>query len=559
MPDIDTQIREYFDTTSSPISVDDVVAVSRTPMAPTTGRASERLGSRRWLIGIAAAILALLLFGFLPWLLEGPDMGPVVTTPDSPTTTALPSTSMTTALETAGTTIDQITIDVVASVVPGLGTLRWERITGNEDSLPMLAHVERDPSGGFISHEGAKLWHSEDGLTWTSEDLVPELSGYQFVFVQDGWAVGSNGWDGPLGVYRKAGDSFVRAELEPPHLPDLPGLGWHQTSRLPLESAGITLIPGPAWAEVPWGEIYGLFEVDCGPRVEQCTQGPGSRWDEPSETLRIHHPQTGSVMAVLATAVLGDTVTFTDAATGATVHTISGTARFTADRIAGHVKYGSELAHMGGWVSNQDGAFAWVDFPWSTGVVHAVHDGGFAAFELVWDWHPSGDTPPTPLVSAAVWTSPDGVEWTNRGEPPFADNAAQHIWIKEGLHEMWATVVTGFEGTDNVGGREVTADWTSTDGVTWTQVATPIPLLYSREFETDFGFVVTAMPQSKHQIWVSTDRSTWYRVEGPPGSHEPDGAGYAASAAAANAIFVTIGDDETGTRTLWIGRFDSSP
>lgn len=534
MPDIDTQIREYFDATSSPISVDDAVGVRLTAVAPITGRVTEHLRPG-WLVGIAA-VLALWLFGLLPWLPNGPDMGPVVSTPNLP-------------------------VDDVASGVPGLGTLRWERITGDLDTLPRLDRVEKTPSGGFVSYEGSlqgpKVWRSEDGLTWTS-DLVPELGGYKYLSVQEGWVVGENKLleGGPPRVYRRTGDSFVRVQLESSRLPDIPaGLEWRQSSWPPLESAGITLIPGLASAEVPWGEIYGFFEVanGCGPLTEQCTFEPQDMWDEASETLTIHHPEGAPVIGALTIAVVGDAVTFTDAATGATMHTIGGTARYPADRIVAHVKFGYGLGHMGGWVSNQGGAFVWVDFPWSAGQVSALPDGGgFVAFELV--WNPSGDT----LVSSAVWTSPDGVEWTNRGEPPFVDSGARSVDLKQGLHEVWATVTTGLEGNSPADGEELTTAWTSIDGVTWTQVATPFPLLYSQEFETDFGFVVTAMPQLRYEFWVSTDRSTWHRVAGSPGMQRTF-RGHLASSSAGKAIFVTLSDDETGIRTLWVGRFDSSP
>ena len=41
-------------------------------------------------------------------------------------------------------------------------------------------------------------------------------------------------------------------------------------------------------------------------------------------------------------------------------------------------------------------------------------DGGFAAYEFVYDWQAN---PSTPLVSATMWTSQNGADWTNAGEP----------------------------------------------------------------------------------------------------------------------------------------------
>ncbi len=552
MPDLDTQIREYFDATSSAVSVDEVVEAAEgwTAVRPVGGVLPARPGHRGWLVGIAAAVLVVLLLGLLPLLL-GPSDGPVVTTPDPPTTTSLPSTATTTQAESVATTI--VTMDVVASVVPGLGTLRWERVSGDEDTLPQAFNVERDTGGGFISYEGTQVWRSDDGVAWSTEEIAAELRGYQWVFVQDGWASGSNGQAGDPRLYRDAGGSWVPVELEEPRLPEISGLEWWRWFGLPLESDGVTLVQATARAEVPWGEAYGMFEFDCG-ASEPCEQGPRGMWDAPSETLRLHHPANGSVLAVLTMTVQDDTLTFTDVTTGATVHSVTGTERYPASLIAERLTSGGGISHAGGWVSHQDGAFVWVEFPWDDAEVRTVPAGGFAAFEFVWDWH----SPTTPLVSTSVWTSPDGIEWTNRGEPPFADPEAQWISIKQGLHELWASVVTGYEGTESASGAELAFDWTSTDGVTWTQIVSPFPRLHSREFETDFGFVATAMPQSTHLFWVSTDRATWHQVEGPPGSHEPDGAGYSGSSAAGDLLFVSVGDD-AGARTLWIGRFDSAP
>ena len=63
------------------------------------------------------------------------------------------------------------------------------------------------------------------------------------------------------------------------------------------------------------------------------------------------------------------------------------------------------------------------------------------------------------------------------------------------------------------------------------------------------------MPQSTHMFWVSTDGSTWHEVLGPPGSHEPMGAGYSGAGAAGDILWVSTGEN-SGSRRLWIGEFE---
>jgi hypothetical protein len=68
--------------------------------------------------------------------------------------------------------------------------------------------------------------------------------------------------------------------------------------------------------------------------------------------------------------------------------------------------------------------------------------------------------------------------------------------------------------------------------------------------------VATAMPQSTRIFWVSTDVATWHEVVGPPGSHETMGAGYSGAGAAGEILWVSVGE-ESGSRRLWLGRFES--
>jgi hypothetical protein len=550
MPDLDVQIREYFEATSTPLSVDDVfqVPVGGDLVRPMTQRPTPRPLHRGWLVGIAAAALALVVIGAVSLLSERTEGGPAGTTPDT-------STSTTVEVESAPATI--VPVDGPSSIVPGLGTLRWVRVTGDEGSLPR--GFESDPNGGFISYESSKVWRSEDAVTWRSEPGAPEFAQHAYVSVQDGWAWALAGYPYPPELFQKVGDSWVLVELESTRLPDIVGVDWLQWVAPPVESDGTIFFSGTARAEIPWGDIYGTIEMDCGWIPQRCSQAPGQGWNDRSETLEISNPAGGSVLAVVKVTVVGDTVSFTDIDTGKPVHTIIGTADYPAERIAEEMTRGRGVAQAFGWVSHEGGALEPVVLPWTEfdGTIYAVPGGGFAAYEFAYDWP---WFPEAPIVSAAMWTSTDGVVWTNRGEPQFFDPGAQHIQMQQGRHQLRASVVTG--STDaGTAGAEISDTWASTDGITWSRVATPFPLLYSTEFATDFGLVVTAMPQSRHLLWVSTDGSTWYEVDGPPGRQRSDGAGYMASGAAGDVLYVSMGElnQYAETRTLWIGRFEPSP
>jgi len=101
--------------------------------------------------------------------------------------------------------------------------------------------------------------------------------------------------------------------------------------------------------------------------------------------------------------------------------------------------------------------------------------------------------------------------------------------------------------------------WHSPDGLHWihdTTTAESFPPENFRTgiFETNFGLVEMSMPQSIHLISVSRDGEYWERVKGPPGPHEPSGAGFSAAGATGDLIWVLV-DEDTGPRTYWIGTF----
>jgi hypothetical protein len=197
-----------------------------------------------------------------------------------------------------------------------------------------------------------------------------------------------------------------------------------------------------------------------------------------------------------------------------------------------------------------------VPLPWeSTAGILVVPTGGFAAYEFAYDWQ-SGP----PFLGAVAWTSTNGVDWVDHGEPSFVVRrrlmaSRLYIGVSSGDTQLKASVTTGY---DAVTGRESGDTWVSTDGLTWSQIEVESPL-FINEQRTDFGWVASDAGMG-FRFWVSTDGATWFEVAGPGGSAEPNGpgGGYEGSGAARSILFGAVGND-VGKRTLWIGTFESAP
>jgi len=160
------------------------------------------------------------------------------------------------------------------------------------------------------------------------------------------------------------------------------------------------------------------------------------------------------------------------------------------------------------------------------------------------DFRPSDTWPavePTDLdrsvtsMGTLSWTRVSGDEETLPGGPIEADGSGGYV-----AHERDGVL------------------WRSSDGLHWihdtTSESSAGENFRTGIFETNFGLVEMSMPQSIHLISVSRDGENWETVQGPPGPHEPSGAGFSAAGAAGDLIWVVVHED-TGSRTLWIGKF----
>lgn len=156
------------------------------------------------------------------------------------------------------------------------------------------------------------------------------------------------------------------------------------------------------------------------------------------------------------------------------------------------------------------------------------------------------------VSEATVWTSLDGVLWTNTGEPGFETADAEWVQVQADGDLIRASVIAN---SGSVSGDEEFESWITEDGVlTWRQEDSMFPLI-TQFFDFDFGRVAMAMPQSQYMLWISADGESWEEVASPPGSHGPDGAGSASAGAAGDVIWLSIAN-VSGPRTLWIGSIE---
>ncbi|MCP3974649.1 MAG: hypothetical protein GY720_09165 [bacterium] len=178
-------------------------------------------------------------------------------------------------------------------------------------------------------------------------------------------------------------------------------------------------------------------------------------------------------------------------------------------------------------------------------------------------------------VGSAVWTSPEGRDWTRvthdeatsisemadvvTGGPGLVA-VGDHVWTSpDGLSWTRAADVEGQMSAVTVGGPGFVAVgqseggaggaiWTSTDGTTWTQVSDDqaIGLRPGEAFPSEgFAAVVSAGPRlvaigERTSLWTSTDGFTWTEIPKGPGSF---GFVMAAVADGSNVIVVGIVDE----------------
>jgi hypothetical protein len=549
MPDLRIQIRTYLDETSEPITPEEVYDRQ---FADGNVRPLTRIPDRNWiptgvLVAATAAAVALLVVGIPLLVSRGDGSSPAGDTASSTTVV----TTTTIGVQSAPTTVQQDTVEAASSFVPGLGTLTWQRINGDETTLPRGISSYLD--GQYVAIDVEGQWTSTDAVTWTRTEGA--FGDYRWLYAEGDWAIGVQVEEVVRNdLLRKEGDTWVPVDLPPvAGLPEVAGITWIERQTIPIESDGVLITNVTHFGQIAWGDVFGVFEIDCG-EPAPCEMQPLGWWDNEAQVLRIENPSNGTALARADVVVVDDEVRFVDRQSGEVIHVVRGTADFPANKIAEKVKRdGVGLAVNGGYVSVDDGVtWSWVTFPWDPiGDLVAVPDGGFASFVFEYDWQL---IPDDPIVAATVWTSTDGTTWTDVGPPQFAIEGAVIVLVQTMGDRLVATARTE---NDELTGLANSTTYASTNALDWYRFDLPFPPDFAT-YETTFGMVVTSMPLNRWMFWVSTDGgSEWHEVEGPPGSHELMEAEsfYTAGGVAGDILYVALGSGQEGPRTLWVGTF----
>jgi hypothetical protein len=156
---------------------------------------------------------------------------------------------------------------------------------------------------------------------------------------------------------------------------------------------------------------------------------------------------------------------------------------------------------------------------------------------------------------AAVWTSPDGLTWTQvpHDETVFGGYGSQDMWsvvaVGSGL------VAVGYDGPDD--DRDA-AVWTSPDGLTWTRVPHDEAIFGGDDWQV-MASVVAGGPglvavgydgpydDADAAVWTSPDGLTWTRVPHDDAVFGGYGSQDMCSVVAVGSGLVAVGRDESGS------------
>jgi hypothetical protein len=163
-------------------------------------------------------------------------------------------------------------------------------------------------------------------------------------------------------------------------------------------------------------------------------------------------------------------------------------------------------------------------------------------------------------TDAAVWTSPDGVVWSRvpHDEAVFGGGDVQKTMSVAAWESGFVAV-----GMDLSGGDFDAAVWTSPDGVVWSRVPHDEAVFggdANQQMDevviTESGFVVVGLESTGEDwdaaVWTSPDGAVWSRVPHDEVVFGGDANQQVLSVVAAESGVVAVGDEESG------GDFDAA-
>jgi len=152
---------------------------------------------------------------------------------------------------------------------------------------------------------------------------------------------------------------------------------------------------------------------------------------------------------------------------------------------------------------------------------------------------------PTPLHEALAWTSSDGQSW----EPVDLEAGFENVTFGPLIHRDDGSLVSlGQRGlVDESGGINefVPAAWTTTDGVTWTEIDPPLEGVALEVRQGAKGVLAVVYPHSGdgHQLWLSADGMAWELVHSLEANYIDIGAGDDGFAAVSWVFASGVGDE----------------
>ncbi len=554
MKRLEKQLAEYGDfheDEQGPISPLDIIAPERSETAvgsqlirPDQGLEESPAATSRtgWWVGVVAAIAAVVFISLVPLWLGSGEVQPA----DPPTDTIVAVTTQPEVfIEEATEPYAEIRVET------SFGGLTWTELAGDENTVP-AGEIQLDPEGnGYLVQERGRIWRSQNGLVWNVEEAFLDLGNYEHVFIEGRWAFAYTE-DGIPTMFERRDESWEPLSLPELSIPGIDGVRWWTAPGLPIESGGIVVIPAVGNGMIPWEDYYGTFEVECA-QASPCPVPVDVWWDEISGEFQVHNPETGGLIARLEMTVDANTIIFSDSESGEPVHTITARSESEAAEYARQIQQSGGIAFSASLVSVAGNRFDVNQVPWRGFTqVLAVQSGGFVAYETSRDSAPGT----SPVASATVWTSEDGVNWIHHGTPTFLTGLEDDVWVHEQNGKIVANVTIG---NDRPISQRFSERWESTNGLGWMRVATGAPGA-TNIFEIDQGYVA-AYSNIHTRFWVSIDGENWEEVPGPPGFIGSSFSSYSGNGAVGNLLYYFYADnylhaDDAGDRSLWIGTFD---
>jgi hypothetical protein len=502
---VETQLRTYFEQieeTHGPISTNAVLERA----APVQVIAESRLitppgrAIRRW-----AWAVALIVFAGVAILLGTLDSDPPPV--DQPVPTTVPGLVSTTIPGTLPT--NPPAPSGGGTLTTPIGDFEWWHISGADSALPEDGGWMFETPAGYSMivgpwGTGVEYWTSPDGRAWASEPLPESLSGLEGATRVNIQRVGTTTWliSDQAGAWRFEAGTWTRVALPTDSVAfSLVGIGDDQVWLTSTNPVGVWRLDGEDWVALDPG-------IDAGDLTE-------------------------GVLGGRAVGSNGVTVIPWDADTLTLIGSDDVSATVTPP-------WASQVQQEEGVQPDQ--------------LTLLSHAGGFVAFVVEWvpgtvcpPTRPGCDQPPD-LGHVHLWTSSDGIEWTESIDPELLPEDQGDLGHSGQFQSVGGLILANvYDNTTNFG-----QVWVSDDGVEWELTA--LPSQGSFDFDEVGPGWISFGDFPAQQIYVSSDLRVWERVDTADLAMLTDegGAGNVMWASTGNSFYVFQGLEGAAPGQMWV-------